>query len=135
MPLRCHECRGKFGLVRRTHLTFSGYLHFLPAFLHQEVPQRPQGANSQGAGETTLPPMASLPLACAVPHGDPGGRDQGLALLEAFDSIDLMAIQDTSAVDAAVKRVGRVQAMADGIRAELNCRLPRKANARKAADH
>ena len=28
MPLRCHQCRGKFGLVRRTHLTLSGYLHF-----------------------------------------------------------------------------------------------------------
>jgi hypothetical protein len=28
MPLRCHQCGGKFGLVRRTHLTFSGYLHF-----------------------------------------------------------------------------------------------------------
>jgi hypothetical protein len=28
MPLRCHQCRGKFGLVRRRRLTFSGYLHF-----------------------------------------------------------------------------------------------------------
>jgi hypothetical protein len=28
MPLRCHHCRGKFGLVRRTLLTFSGYRHF-----------------------------------------------------------------------------------------------------------
>ena len=28
MPLGCHHCRGKFGLVRRTLFTFSGYLHF-----------------------------------------------------------------------------------------------------------
>ena len=69
---------------------------------------------------------------CAVLHGDPDRRDQGLALLEAFDSIDLMAIQDASAFDAAVKKVGRVQAMADRIVAELSCRLPQKASAQKA---
>jgi hypothetical protein len=45
----------------------------------------------------------------------------------------LMAIQEASAVDAAVKKVGRVQAMADRIDAELNCRLPRKENAQQAA--
>jgi len=56
---------------------------------------------------------------CYVLHGDHERRDSGLALLEAFDSIDLMAIQDASAVDAAVKKVGRVQAMADRISAEL----------------
>jgi hypothetical protein len=28
MPLRCYHCRGKFGLIRRTLFTFSGYLHF-----------------------------------------------------------------------------------------------------------
>ena len=37
---------------------------------------------------------------CAVLHGDPERREQGLALLEAFDSIDLITIQDASAVDA-----------------------------------
>jgi hypothetical protein len=42
----------------------------------------------------------------AVLHADPARRDSGLALLEAFDSIDLMSIQDASAIDAAV--VGRV---------------------------
>jgi hypothetical protein len=70
---------------------------------------------------------------CAVLHGDPERRDQGLALLEAFDSIDLVAIQDASAVDAAVKKVGRVQAIADRILAELSCRLPQKAQAQKTA--
>jgi hypothetical protein len=54
---------------------------------------------------------------CAVLHG--GDRERP-ALLEAFDSIDLMAIQDASAVDAAAKNVGRVQAMTDSIQAELN---------------
>jgi hypothetical protein len=65
---------------------------------------------------------------CDVLNGDRERRDSGLALLEAFDSIDLMAIQDASAVDAAVKKIGRVQAMADRIRAEIN-RLPRKTGA------
>jgi ParB-like nuclease domain len=63
---------------------------------------------------------------CYVLHGDCERRDSGLALLEAFDSIDLMAIQDASAFDAAVKKIGRVQAMADRIRAEVSRLLPRK---------
>jgi hypothetical protein len=33
-------------------------------------------------------------------------RESGLALFEACDSIDLMAIQDVAAVDAPVKKVG-----------------------------
>ena len=56
---------------------------------------------------------------CYVLHSDRERRDSGLALLEAFDSIDLMAIEDASAMDAAVKKIGRVQAMADRIRADL----------------
>jgi hypothetical protein len=70
---------------------------------------------------------------CDVLHRNPELRDSGLALLEAFDSIDLMAIQDASAVDAAVKKVGRVQAMADRIHAELSRLLPQKAGAQKTA--
>jgi hypothetical protein len=46
---------------------------------------------------------------CAVLHADTQRRDSGLALFEAFDSIDLMSIQEASAVDAAVKKMGRVQ--------------------------
>jgi ParB-like nuclease domain len=57
---------------------------------------------------------------CAVLHGNPAWLDQGAALLEVFDSIDLMAIQDASAVDVARKKVGRVQAMSDRIDVELN---------------
>jgi hypothetical protein len=70
---------------------------------------------------------------CAVLHGDRGRRDSGLALLEAFDSIDLIAIQDASAVDAAVKKVGRVQAMADHIHAELTRVHPQKTRVQKSA--
>jgi hypothetical protein len=68
---------------------------------------------------------------CYLLHGDYERRDSGLALLEAFDSIDLMAIQEASAFEAAVKKVGRVQAMADRIRAELDRLLPPRANAEK----
>src|SRR5262249_7676757 len=71
---------------------------------------------------------------CAVLHADHRRRDSGLALLEAFDTIDLMAIQDTSAVDAAVKKVGRIQAMAALIHAELSCLLPQQTSAQRAVD-
>jgi ParB-like nuclease domain len=71
---------------------------------------------------------------CAVLHADHGRRDSGLALLEAFDSIDLMAIQDASAVDAAVKKVGRVQVMADLIQAELSCLLPQPTSTQRTVD-
>jgi ParB-like nuclease domain len=57
---------------------------------------------------------------CAVLHGNPSWLDQGAAVLEVFDSIDLMTIQKTSVVDGAVKKVGRVQAMSDRIHVELN---------------
>jgi ParB/Sulfiredoxin domain len=57
---------------------------------------------------------------CAVLHRNPGWMDQGAALLDVFDSIDLMAIQKASAVDGAAKKVGRVQAMSDRIHVELN---------------
>jgi ParB-like nuclease domain len=70
---------------------------------------------------------------CCVLHDDHERRDAGLALLEAFDSIDLMAMQEASAIDAVVKKVGRVQAMADRIRAELNRLLPRETDAEKMA--
>jgi hypothetical protein len=57
---------------------------------------------------------------CAVLHGNSEWLDQEAALLKVFDSIDLMAIEKASAVDGAVKKVGRVQALSDRIHAELN---------------
>jgi hypothetical protein len=63
---------------------------------------------------------------CYVLHSDSERRESGLALLEAFDSIDLISIQDASAVDAAVNKVGRVQAIGDRIRTALNRLLPSK---------
>ena len=66
---------------------------------------------------------------CAVLHSDLERRGMGLALLEAFDGIDVMSIQDASAVDAVAnnKKVGRVQAMANRIHAELVHLLPGRA--------
>jgi hypothetical protein len=57
---------------------------------------------------------------CAVLHRNPSWLDQGDALLEVCDSIDLMAIQKASAADSAAKKIGRVQATSDRIQAELN---------------
>jgi hypothetical protein len=71
---------------------------------------------------------------CGVLHEDHARRDSGLALLEAFDSVDLMAISDTSVLDAAVKKIGRVQAMADRIRTELGRLLPQTTGAQETAD-
>jgi hypothetical protein len=68
---------------------------------------------------------------CDVLDSDQERRDRGLDLLEAFDAIDLIAIQGASAVDSAVKKISRVQAMADRIRLELSRLLPRKTVARK----
>jgi hypothetical protein len=57
---------------------------------------------------------------CAVLHGNPEWLDQGSKLLEVVDSIDLMAIQKASAVDGAIRKVGRVQAISNRIHAELS---------------
>ena len=70
---------------------------------------------------------------CGVLHEDQARRDSGLALLEAFDSIDLMAISEESILDAAVKKVGRVQAITDRIRKDLGRVLPEKTVVKKTA--
>jgi hypothetical protein len=75
------------------------------------------------------------PGALSALHADTQRRDSGLALFEAFDSIDLMFIQEASTVDAAVKKMGRVQAMVDRIHAELKGRLPDKTGAPTATGH
>jgi hypothetical protein len=68
---------------------------------------------------------------CEVLDGDRERRDRGLDLLEAFDAIDLMSLQSAAAVDAAVKRISRVQAMAERIRSKLSQLLPTKIAVKK----
>jgi hypothetical protein len=55
----------------------------------------------------------------AVLYSKRDWRDCGLALLEAFDSIDLARIESASAIDAATQKIGWSVAMAERIRAEL----------------
>ncbi len=64
---------------------------------------------------------------CAVLGGDPVLRDSGLALLETFDAIDLMALAASASADSVAKRISPVQAMADRIRSEVSRVLPRTA--------
>jgi hypothetical protein len=68
---------------------------------------------------------------CEVLHRNLEWRGSGLSLLEAFDSIDLMSLQEDSALDAIAKRVGRVQAMSERIQTELRGMLARKTGAKR----
>jgi hypothetical protein len=61
-----------------------------------------------------------IKVLCAVLHGNPGWMDQRAALLDVFDSIDLMAIHKASAVDGAAKKISRIQAMSYRINVELS---------------
>jgi hypothetical protein len=74
-----------------------------------------QTANNQ-PGALTARTIKAL---CDVLHRNPEWRESGLSLLEAFDSIDLLSVQEESARDAAAKRVGRVQATSERIQTEL----------------
>jgi hypothetical protein len=85
-----------------------------------------QTANNQ-PGALTARTIKAL---CEVLHRNPEWRESGLSLLEAFDSIDLMSLQEDSALDAAAKRVGRVEAMSERIQAELR-RMPTRKVAMK----
>ena len=62
---------------------------------------------------------------CAVLHSDKKCRDSGLALLEAFDEINLAAIATTAAARAAGKKASPVQTLTDLIRSELDKRFVR----------
>lgn len=63
---------------------------------------------------------------CAVLDGDWTRRDSGLALLEAFDSINLLELQSAASVEASVKKINPTEALAIRIRSELGRLLPRK---------
>jgi hypothetical protein len=63
---------------------------------------------------------------CAVLHGDRELRDGGLAVLEAFDAIDLIALQKAAPAKGAVSDISAVECIAHQIRVELRRLLPRK---------
>jgi hypothetical protein len=86
-----------------------------------------QTANNQ-PGVLTARTIKAL---CDTLHGNPEWRESGLSLLEAFDTIDLMSIQEDSTLDAAAKRIGRVQAMSERIQLELRRLPPRKVAMKK----
>jgi hypothetical protein len=60
---------------------------------------------------------------CAVLDGNKECRDSGLALLEAFDAIDLLALQSTATAAAVRLESNPVQVLADAIRAELRAQV------------
>jgi ParB-like nuclease domain len=62
---------------------------------------------------------------CAVLNGDRELRDGGLALLEAFDAIDLIALQDAASRKGANSDISAVERIAHQIRLELNRLFPR----------
>lgn len=57
---------------------------------------------------------------CEVLDRDRARRDSGLALLEEFDKIDLLALQSFAVADAAIKKIGAAEALAARIRSELD---------------
>jgi hypothetical protein len=61
---------------------------------------------------------------CSVLNSNRAWRDSGLALLEAFDAIDLDAVQAASIVEAATQHVSSAHALAERIRAELEELMP-----------
>jgi ParB-like nuclease domain len=62
---------------------------------------------------------------CAVLNGDRHLCDSGLALLEAFDAIDLIALQSTALGKGAMSDIGAVERIAHQIRLELSPLFPR----------
>jgi hypothetical protein len=72
--------------------------------------------------ENNTPGMLSgrmIQALCEVLHDKPEWRDSGLALLEAFDHIDLATIHTESLVEAARRNVSRVSAIAEQVGKDL----------------
>jgi hypothetical protein len=63
---------------------------------------------------------------CTVLHGDRELRDSGLAVLEAFDAIDLVALQRAASDKGAISDGSSVERIAHHIREELRRLFPRK---------
>jgi hypothetical protein len=79
-----------------------------------------QTANNK-AGALTSRMIRAL---CEVLHSNAYWRDSGLALLEAFDTIELATIQMRAAMYAGTTRISQLESIRDQIRAELNRLLP-----------
>ncbi|MGO4526460.1 ParB N-terminal domain-containing protein [Microvirga sp. 2MCAF35] len=63
---------------------------------------------------------------CEVLHSNPVWRDGGLTLLEAFDSIDLAALQSEATLHTGPTRTSQVEFMMERIRSELSVLMPGK---------
>jgi hypothetical protein len=61
---------------------------------------------------------------CEVLHGNQFWRDSGLILLEAFDSIDLAALQSEAMLHIGPMRTSQVEIMTERIQAELSMLMP-----------
>ena len=68
---------------------------------------------------------------CVVLDSDHERRDSGLALMEAFDAIDLIALENAASADAGLKDISPVNALSDMILSELDLLLPRRLIAQK----
>jgi len=60
-----------------------------------------------------------------VLNGDQHLRDSGLALLEAFDAIDLIALQSAASGKGTISDISAVERIAHQIRLELSRLFPR----------
>ena len=70
---------------------------------------------------------------CAVLHGDRELRDGGLAVLEAFDAIDLIALQRSASDKGGMSDISAVERIAHQIRVELRRLFPRKGTEQSVA--
>jgi hypothetical protein len=61
---------------------------------------------------------------CMVLDTDHARRDSGLSLLEAFDAINLVGLENEASLDAGMKKISPVKALADKILSELDRLLP-----------
>lgn len=77
--------------------------------------------NNHRPGVLTASMIKSL---CAVLSGDHFRRDSGLALLEAFDAIDLAALQRTASTEALRNKIPATQALCQHIRHQLERTFP-----------
>jgi hypothetical protein len=96
MPLRCQHCRGKFGLVRRTRFTFSGYLHFcskkcLNAY-KGSAKQRFLAGHSGGSRYNAHVSFSAAKAKAQPTHTDQGLRPDRAALVRSAGARSALAV-------------------------------------------